>query len=75
MRTSYHMARSISVIVLDLIIEIGFLLLGQTAGLAQRLGDDPLQLAVGGTELVGCPLFNGTTRRMKLFVAFFAIVC
>ena len=32
-----------------------FLLLWQTPGLAQRIGDDPLQLAVGAAELVGSP--------------------
>ena len=47
---------------LFLAVGFGFLLLGQTAGLAQCLGDDPLQLAVGGTELVGCPLLNGIHR-------------
>ena len=50
-----------TVLVVGLIVGFSFLL-GQTAGLAQRLGDDPLQLAVGGTELVGCPLLNGIHR-------------
>ena len=52
----------ICAIVVGVVFGIGFLLFGQTAGLAQRLGNDPLQLTVGGTELVGCPFFNGIHR-------------
>ena len=56
------MTVSIRAVDFILILGIGFLLFGQTAGLAQRLGDDPLQLTVGGAELVGCPFLNGIHR-------------
>ena len=47
---------------LQLSIRCSFLFLRQSASFAQRFGDDPLQLAVGGTELVSSPCFNGTHR-------------
>ena len=35
-----------------------FFLLGQTLGFSQCLGDNPLQLAIGATELVRSPSLN-----------------
>ena len=47
---------------LQLSIRCSFLFLRQSACFAQRFGDDPLQLAVGGTELVSSPCLNDTHR-------------
>lgn len=47
---------------LQLSIRCSFLFLRQSACFAQRFGDNPLQLSVGGAELVSSPCFNGTHR-------------
>ena len=47
---------------LQLSIRCSFLFLRQSACFAQRFGDDPLLLAVGGAELVSSPCLNGTHR-------------
>ena len=58
---------------LQLSIRCSFLFLRQSACFAQRFGDDPLQLAVGGAELVSSHasmalIVSESMRNIKLLV-------
>jgi len=53
---------TLTFLISKLFCSICFLLFGQTFGFAQRLGDNPLQLAIGATELIRSPGLNSVHR-------------